>query len=75
MLNDTEKLVLIGSAKRNVLATGRLNESGWNAVVANNTSSDGSVNWTGVLTFVQGLITDLPEILAFIQALIPLFGA
>jgi hypothetical protein len=68
MFNETEVLVFVSALKRNVIATGRLTEATWQALVASHTNDDGSVNWTGVIQFLNALMSDLPEILALLQA-------
>lgn len=59
--------------KRIVVSTGRLTEAGYDQALANYTTKD-AVNWSGFLTFLNGLLADAPEIIALVQQIIALFG-
>ena len=70
-LTIAEQAVIIGIIRRQALATGLMTGDTFDVFVSRNTNPDGSIDWN---TLFQELIAALPTILAFIEALAPLFS-
>lgn len=71
-------VILSGLKRRFVVESNLLTSEEFDTVQASYTNADGSVDWTGLLTFLQGLLTTIttngPALIALITALLAAFG-
>jgi hypothetical protein len=68
MFKDAEKAVVVGAVGRTMIAKGLVTQQDYDAAVKANTAVDGTVNWAGVITFLNDIVAELPAILSILAA-------
>ena len=72
-LDGPTKTAIAQIIANRIIAAGRMTAAEYQTILTAYTVN-GAVNWTGVIAFFNAIVADLPQILALIQVLIPLFG-